>query len=207
MLDSSLKNDLDALRREELSSEARNVLAKKLYDEAMKIATAQQHRFGSPDGVAGASDLANSRVAAIMTGPDRELGEIDTASELERALYRMLADSWIGRRRKAAAAKRGGGMKRAISTTNSDSDLDYLPAAPTYDELAIGLEEVLGIFLDESEELSIVNGLVAGMTQEEIGNLIGLSRDAVGRRIRNNIAPKLREHYADRLASKGANQL
>jgi DNA-directed RNA polymerase specialized sigma24 family protein len=190
---------LDDLRNEVLSEEARNHLATKLYDEALRIARNQERRLGSPDGVTGASELANSRVAAIMVDPHRNLGEIHTADELQRALHRILADSWIDRRRKAAACKRGGDWKRLPEGTDSVgnivSPVDMLASPPTEAELQLELDELLNLFPKESEERVIVMGLIEKRSEEEIGKHLGLSRHSIGRRIRTTIAPRLRKYF------------
>ncbi len=205
IVDSELKNDLDAHRRGELSEEARNRLAKRLYEEAIAIARAQQRRRGSPDGLAGASDVANSRVAAIMIDPIRELGSIETTDELQQALYRMLIDGWIKRRRQAKAKKRGGHMKRVTDAATDDSSgqaeddlyVDITPLTPA--EMKYETKELLSIFPDSSEYRAIVCDLIEGWTQTEIGERLGLSRESVGRRIRDKIGPQLRLYLQDRV--------
>ncbi len=205
-MDSELKNDLDAHRRGELSEEARTRLATRLYEEAIVIARDQQRRRGSPDGLAGASDVANSQVAAIMIDPIRELGTIETSDELRQALYRMLIDGWIKRRRAAKTKKRGGHMNRVTnattdeSTGQADDDLYVDITPPTSAETEYETKELLSIYPEGSEYRAIVRDLMEGWTQAEIGERLGLSRDSVGRRIRDKIGPQLQRYLQSRAA-------
>ena len=55
---------------------------------------------------------------------------------------------------------------------------------------------MLSVFEPGSERQRILLLTLMGQTQEEIGGLLGLSRDAVGRRVRNGIEKPLKKKFA-----------
>ena len=177
-----------------LDPDAEESLFQWLHTEALRIARAQHQRRGSPDGIAGASDLANSQLADIWKAPEVELQNVATTDDFRRVLQRMLLDRWIDRRRRAQAAKRGGGKVVPASQLTRESDSGPLPAAlapPDESEFQVDLAEISNLFPPDGVECRILKLLVEGCTQAEIGRQVGLSRDAVGRRIRQTIVPML----------------
>lgn len=204
---SGLTEVLKDLHGEALDSASLNRLAKRIHAEALQIARQRHRRRGSPDGVTGASDLANSAAGNLVAhDPRSELENVLTTDDLRKLLHRKLRNRWIDRRRRALAEKRGGGKVRQASQIaqdgDSESDIlieherDIIKLTPptTAEEVTADVADFLGLFEPDSNERRIVELLLmsAGeLTQAEIGERIGLSRDAVGRRIRTVIRPTL----------------
>jgi RNA polymerase sigma factor (sigma-70 family) len=152
-----------------------------------------RRRGGSPDGFADASDLAQSVVIRVLKNPQAELNGVETSDELRGRLYQMLIARWIDRRRKEHADKRGGGRVIAASQmgdSNAPSPLD-LSETPTERETTDLMLDLLEPFEPGSQMRQIVELLLAGYKQNDIAESLGLSRDAVGRRIRGTIVPTL----------------
>ncbi|MCA9038163.1 MAG: helix-turn-helix domain-containing protein [Planctomycetaceae bacterium] len=182
--------------------DALHLLALKACEYLADIASAVHRRMGSPDhGVNGESDLAQSVAASIIASPQAHLNEIYTADDLRARLYKLLYCKWVDKRRRAAAAKRGGGQHVQASQAEDAErpgilDIaargygEFPPATPA--ELSVELQEILDTFPIESERRRIVTLLLEGWTQQEIADNLNLSRDAVGRRVRQSIAPALR---------------
>ena len=189
-----LTNRLERLQAGQLDRVAVESVFQRVHAEALKIARAQHRRRGSPDGVAGASDLANSQAARIWENAAAELRNVATTDDLRRVLHRMLLDRWIERRRKQQRRKRGGGKVVAVSQLAKDSQAGPFEdvaglSPPDEAETALDLADLLKTFPASGQERSILELLIAGHTQAEIGQQLKLSRDAVGRRIRQTIAP------------------
>lgn len=206
---SGLSDVLNDLHAGVLDSASLDRLAKQIHAEALRIARDQHRRRGSPDGVAGASDLANSEVVEILAGdgPREGLENVLTSDDLRHVLHRKLADRWIERRRKALAKKRGGGKVRQASQVGDPDDSSPLNVAdhgfgdfpePTTAEVAADLHDVLGVFEPGSERQRILLLTLDGLTQQDIAKELGLSRDAVGRRLRESIVPTLRALFSER---------
>jgi len=193
----------------ELLSDARrgdpaalDALCRRIQTELAEIARAVlRRRGGSPDGgVHGESDLAQSVAVLILNRPAAKLADVHTSEQLRARLYRLFHDRWIERRRAATRQKRGGGKVRQASQLGRPEDSSPLNVAdrgfgampaPTTAEVAADMQDVLGAFASGSEVQRILLMLMEGCTQQEIGDALGLSRDAVGRRIRQTIAPTL----------------
>jgi DNA-directed RNA polymerase specialized sigma24 family protein len=204
--DNNSGGSLSALITSQLLSDARNgdpaaleQFCLALHAELTGIARAVQRlKGGSPDGVNGVSDLAQSVAANIFAKPDQELAMVVTVRDLRGRLFQLLTEKWIDRRRKATRQKRGGGNVIAASQLEHEEEASLLArfAAPTVDETRDDIDAMLSVFEPGSERQRILLLTLMGQTQEEIGGLLGLSRDAVGRRVRNGIEKPLKKKFA-----------
>ena len=71
------------------------------------------------------------------------------------------------------------------------------PSEPQQEDIAELVDQMLGVFEPGSERQRILLMTLAGLPQEEIGRELGLSRDAVGRRVRNSIIAPLRRRFVE----------
>lgn len=188
--------------------EALAQLWRRIHSELAGIARAVQRRKGgSPDGgVNGESDLVQSVAIQILANPQEKLADVFTTGHLRGRLYVLLTRSWIRRLRWATAEIHGGGNVRQASQMGSSDDSSPLDVAgcgcddittPTEDDAAELVKQMLSVFEPGSERQRILLMTLAGLTQEEIGQELGLSRDAVGRRVRDSIVPTLQRKLAD----------
>ena len=177
-------------------------LCQKIAGELQAIARAvYRQRGGSPDGVCHESDLAQSVALRIVQNPQHELSAIATTDELRGRLYQLLYERWIERRRAALAQKRGGGLVRVASQIGLDDESQLLAnePAPEGAELNTDLLDLLSVFPVGSERGRILAWLLEGRTHEEIAGELGLSRDAVGRRVRDSLIPELKSRLASEM--------
>lgn len=183
-------------------------LCRRMATDMVAIARAVQRRQGgSPDGgVNGESDLVQSVAAQIVAGPYKELADVFTNEQLRGRLFQLLLEKWIDKVRHATRLKRGGGRVHQASQfgdSSASSPLDVPQrgfgerSEPQHSEVAELVGQMLGVFKPGSERQRILLMTLAGLTQEEIGRELGLSRDAVGRRVRNSIIPQLQNRFTD----------
>lgn len=175
-------------------------LCQRIQSELAGIARAVQCRMGgSPDGVNGVSDLAESVAVEIIAQPGQKLGAIKSITELRGRLYVLLTQKWIDRRRKAICQKRGGGRTVTASQLGDADDSSLLKnvAAPTLGETRDDINALLSVYEPGSERQRIILLTLMGLTHDEIGELLGLSRDAVGRRLRDHIIEPLKKKFAE----------
>ena len=175
-------------------------LYERVQQRVERLAEAVVRRRGSPDGFRDQDDLLNGVWNEIHRQPERELSGVLNSDDLLSRLSVRLFDRWIKHRRRALAWKRGGGRIQAASQYEGSDSADLLEQKPArgsaeFDsEVALVLDD---LFPTASEPRVIVERLLAGHTQAEIGAMLGLSRHALGRRIRNEIAPLVARLLAD----------
>lgn len=177
------------------NSDALHVLAGKACERLHEIARVVAYGLGSPNGgVNGESDLAQSVAGDILKNPGGRLSNIYTSEDLQGRLHKLLYEKWIHRRRAATTQKRGGGNVAQATQVGGEDDESPLDAATrgygeftpaTAAEVAADVNEILDTFKPDSQRRQILELLFHGNTQEEIAKATGLSRDAVGRRIRS----------------------
>jgi DNA-directed RNA polymerase specialized sigma24 family protein len=182
-------------------------LCEQIHSELFGIARAvQRHHRGSPDGgVNGESDLVQSVVAQIVAQPDEKLVDVFTIEQLRGRLFVLVSRKWIERWRHASRQKRGGIVRQAsqIGASDDSSPLNVEHRGfgdltdPMNEEVFETVNQLLSVFEPGSQRQRILLLTLAGLTQEEIGQSLHLSRDAVGRRVRNSIIPTLRRKFAD----------
>jgi DNA-directed RNA polymerase specialized sigma24 family protein len=162
---------------------------------------------GSPDGgVNGESDLVQGVAAQILAQPDKELADVFTIEQLRGRLFTMLHEKWVDQHRHNTRKKRGGGRVHAASQVGDSDNSSPLnvqhrgfgePSEPQQEDIAELVDQMLGVFEPGSERQRILLMTLAGLPQEEIGRELGLSRDAVGRRVRNSIIAPLRRRFVE----------
>lgn len=81
---------------------------------------------------------------------------------------------------------------------------EFTPA--TLAEVTADVNEILSTFKPDSQRRAILELLLDGYTQEEIAQDVGLSRDAVGRRIRS-MGRSLQQQFGDENESPREAQL
>ncbi len=197
---SGLTERIERLLTGELDPAAIESMFQIVHAEALGIARAQYRRRGSPDGVTGASDLANSQMGRIWADPKSELRNVATTDDLRHVLHRMLLDLWIERRRCGHAATRGSGNLVLASQLENSSGggpelIELSP--PSQDELRLDLEVIMEAFPATGHEQVILLLMMEGCTQSEIASRTGLSRHAVGRRVRQTIIPRISKVFCD----------
>lgn len=185
VLAGAINGEPDALQR----------LAAKACGRLREIAGAVTRGLGSPDrGINGESDLAQSVAGDIIENPGGRLSDVYTSDDLNARLHKLLYEKWVTRCRAANTLKRGAGMvvqATQVGQPDAESPLDigvrgygeFTPATPS--EVAVDVKGILETFKPDSQRRQILELVMNDCTQEEIGRSVGLSRDAVGRRIRS----------------------
>ena len=172
-----------------------NRLTEAICQNLAEIARVIRRQRGTADrALNGESDLAQSVAAEIQADPIGRLSGVYTVEELRGRLYSLLFQKWVEHQRRALAEKRGSGRVQQASQLGNPDDSSPLHVAergygnldrPTSASVQIDVAMMLSTFAPESERRKILSWLLEGWTQEQIGEQLGLSRDAVGRRVRS----------------------
>lgn len=166
--------------------------------QAERIAAGIIHRRGSPDGFRDADDLLNSLWAAVVADAGTLFSDIASTEDFLQHFARWILDRWILYRRRALARKRGGGHVIAASqlvpvsacSVEADDICEFgvpLRSESASQEVRHLVHAALESFPLASAEHQILHGMLDGKTHEAIGAELGLSRDAVGRKVRGTI--------------------